>query len=143
VQNAGGKWVAVSRSGELIVQDEHGRDRERYKVPFGAVLAVDDGTRVNAGDIVANWDPHTHPIVTEVAGKVAFTDLIEGQTVNKQTDAVTGLSTYVVLDPKQARGTKDARPMISLIDDKGNPVMIQGTEQPARYNLPAGAIITV
>lgn len=143
VQNADGKWVAVSRSGELIVQDQHGRDRERYKVPFGAVLSVNDGAQVNAGDIVANWDPHTHPIVTEVAGKVAFTDLIEGQTVTKQTDAITGLSTYVVLDPKQARGTKDARPMISLIDGKGNPVMIQGTEQPAKYNLPAGAIITV
>jgi len=143
VENATGKWVAVSRSGELIVQDEHGRDRERYKVPFGAVLAVNDGAKVTAGDIVANWDPHTHPIVTEVAGKVAFADLIEGQTVNKQTDAVTGLSTFVVLDPKQARGTKDARPTISLVDGKGNPVMIQGTEQPAKYNLPAGAIITV
>ncbi|KPK10081.1 MAG: DNA-directed RNA polymerase subunit beta' [Acidithiobacillales bacterium SG8_45] len=143
VQNADGKLVAVSRSGELIVQDEHGRDRERYKVPFGAVISVKDGDEIQAGNIVANWDPHTHPIVTEVAGKVAFADLIDNVTVEKKTDDVTGLSTYVVLDAKQSRGAKDAKPMISLLDGKGKPVMIQGTDQPARYPLPAGAIITV
>ncbi|MEJ2107332.1 MAG: DNA-directed RNA polymerase subunit beta' [Acidiferrobacteraceae bacterium] len=143
VQNAEGNWVAVSRSGELIVQDDHGRDRERYKMPYGAVMTVADGDRVKAGAIVANWDPHTHPIVTEVAGKVAFTDLIDGASVNRQTDEITGLSTYVVLDPKHARGGKELRPMISLVDEKGEPVMIAGTDMPARYTLPPGAIITV
>ena len=143
VKHANGSNVAVSRSGELIVQDEHGRDRERYKVPFGAVLTVNSGDKVKAGRVVANWDPHTHPIVTEAAGIVVFTDLIDGVTVNKQTDEITGLSTYVVLDPKHRSGAKDIRPMIGLSDDKGKPLFIPGTDVLARYMLPPGAIITV
>jgi DNA-directed RNA polymerase subunit beta' len=143
VKHASGNFVAVSRSGELIVQDERGRGRERYKVPFGAVLSVADGSKVKAGTVVANWDPHTHPIVTEVAGKVTFSDLIDGVTVNKQTDEITGLSTYVVLDAKHRVGAKDIRPVITLVDGKGKPVNIPGTEIAAKYMLPPGAIITV
>jgi DNA-directed RNA polymerase subunit beta' len=143
VRHASGNYVALSRSGELIVQDDQGRNRERYKLPFGAVLAVHDGSKVKAGAAVANWDPHTHPIITEVAGKVAFSDLIEGVTVNKQTDEITGLSTYVILDSKHRAGTKDIRPVITLVDGKGKPVTIPGTEIPAKYMLPPGAIITV
>ncbi|MBI3574901.1 MAG: DNA-directed RNA polymerase subunit beta', partial [Gammaproteobacteria bacterium] len=143
VKHASGNHVAVSRSGELIVQDEQGRNRERYKVPFGAVLSVHDGSKVKAGNVVANWDPHTHPIVTEVAGKVSFSDFIDGVTVNRQTDEVTGLSTYVVLDAKHRAGAKDIRPVVTLFDGKGKPVNIPGTEIPAKYMLPPGAIITV
>ena len=143
VKHASGNFVAVSRSGELIVQDEQGRDRERYKVPYGAVIGVADGDKVKAGKVVANWDPHTHPIVTEVAGKVHFADLIDGVTVNKQTDEITGLSTYVVLDPKHRSGAKDIRPTITLVDDKGKPLSLAGTDIPAKYLLPPGAIITV
>ncbi|MEX2164639.1 MAG: DNA-directed RNA polymerase subunit beta' [Sulfuricaulis sp.] len=143
VKHASGNYVAVSRSGELIVQDEQGRNRERYKLPFGAVLSVHDGSKVKAGAVVANWDPHTHPIITEVAGKVTFSDLVDGVTVNKQTDEITGLSTYVVLDAKHRAGTKDIRPVITLVDGKGRPVAIPGTEIPAKYMLPPGAIITV
>jgi DNA-directed RNA polymerase subunit beta' len=143
VKHASGNHVAVSRSGELIIQDDQGRNRERYKVPFGAVLSVTDGSKVKAGAVVANWDPHTHPIITEVAGKVTFSDLIEGVTVNKQTDEITGLSTYVVLDAKHRSGAKDIRPVITLVDGKGKPVTIPGTDIPAKYMLPAGAIITV
>ena len=143
IRHASGNNVAVSRSGELVVQDEHGRDRERYKVPYGATLTVSEGDKVKAGAVVANWDPHTHPIITEVAGEVAFTDLIDGVTVNKQTDEITGLSTYVVLDPKHRSGAKDIRPMIALLDAKGKGLMIPGTDIPAKYMLPPGAIITV
>ena len=143
VKHASGNYVAVSRSGELIVQDEQGRNRERYKLPFGAVLSVGDGARVKAGAVVANWDPHTHPIITEVAGRVSFADLIDGVTVNKQTDEVTGLSTYVVLDAKHRTGAKDIRPVVTLLDGKGKPVNIPNTEIPAKYMLPPGAIITV
>ncbi|MBI3899955.1 MAG: DNA-directed RNA polymerase subunit beta' [Gammaproteobacteria bacterium] len=143
VKHASGNHVAVSRSGELIIQDDQGRNRERYKVPFGAVLSVGDGSKVKAGAVVANWDPHTHPIITEVAGKVTFSDLIDGVTVNKQTDEITGLSTYVVLDAKHRSGAKDIRPVITLVDNKGKPVSIPGTEIPAKYMLPPGAIITV
>ncbi|UCH54099.1 MAG: DNA-directed RNA polymerase subunit beta', partial [Pseudomonadota bacterium] len=143
VKHASGNFVAVSRSGELIVQDEQGRNRERYKVPFGAVLSVGDGAKVKSGAVVANWDPHTHPIVTEVAGKAVFSDFIEGVTVNRQTDDITGLSSYTVLDAKHRAGAKDIRPVITLLDGKGKPVTIPGTDIPAKYMLPPGAIITV
>ena len=142
VKHASGNNVAVSRSGELVIQDEQGRDRERYKIPYGAVLSVSSGDKVKAGKVVANWDPHTHPIITEVAGKVAFTDMIDGVTVNRQTDELTGLSTFVVLDPKQRSGAKNIRPMISLVDpSSGKALNLAGTEIPARYMLPPGAII--
>ena len=143
VKHASGNYVAVSRSGELIIQDDQGRNRERYKVPFGAILSVADGTKVKAGAAVANWDPHTHPIITEVAGKVLFTDMIDGVTVHKQTDELTGLSTYAVMDTKHRSGAKDIRPVIALVDGKGKPLTIPGTEIPAKYMLPPGAIITV
>ena len=143
VKHASGSYVVVSRSGELIVQDAQGRDRERYKVPYGAVLTVYDGDKVKAGSIVAHWEPHTHPIITEVAGKVMFSDLIDGVSVNKQTDEITGLSTYVVLDPAQRGGTKDVRPMLGLVDGRGKDLTIPGTDIPAKYMLPPGAIITV
>ena len=143
VKHASGNYVAVSRSGELIVQDAQGRDRERYKVPYGAVLTVYDGDKVKAGSIVAQWEPHTHPIITEVAGKIMFSDLIDGVSVNKQTDEITGLSTYVVLDPAQRGGTKDVRPMLGLVDGRGKDLTIPGTDIPAKYMLPPGAIITV
>ena len=143
VKHASGNYVAVSRSGELLVQDEQGRDRERYKIFYGAVLSVHDGDKVKAGTVVAQWEPHTHPIITEVAGKVAFTDLVESVSVNKQTDDITGLSTYVVLDPTHRSGSKDIRPMIGLLDSKGKELTISGTDIPAKYMLPPGAIITV
>ncbi|PHS24180.1 MAG: DNA-directed RNA polymerase subunit beta' [Methylophaga sp.] len=144
VQHASGKFVAVSRSGELHLIDENGRERERYKIPYGAEITVSDNEAVDAGQIVAMWDPHTHPVVTEVAGKVQLQDLVEGVTVDKQVDEVTGLTSMIVRDPKQ-RGTsaKDMRPMVKLIDDKGDDLLLVGTEIPAQYFLPGGAIVTV
>jgi DNA-directed RNA polymerase subunit beta' len=143
VKHVSGNYVAVSRSGELVIQDAQGRDRERYKIPYGATLTVHDGDKVKAGTVVAHWEPHTHPIITEVAGRVAFADLIEGVSVNKQTDEITGLSTYVVLDPTHRGGSKDVRPMLGLVDGKGKDLTISGTDIPAKYMMPPGAIITV
>ena len=144
VEHANGSLVAVSRSGEVIVADEVGRERERYKLPYGAVLHVHDGDAVNGGQMVANWDPHTHPVITEVAGTLRFVDFAEGVTVQKQTDDVTGLSSVVVLDPKQRPTSgKDLRPMVKLVDAKGNDVNIVGTTLPANYFLPGGAIVGV
>jgi len=142
VRHASGNNVAVSRSGEVTVLDEHGRERERYKVPYGAQISVNDGDKVDAGQVVATWDPHTHPIVTEVAGIVKFEDIVEGVTVNSEVDEITGLTSLVVTDPKQ-RGTqaKDLRPMVKLVDKDGNDLNLAGTEIPAHYYLPAGAII--
>ncbi|NNJ95765.1 MAG: DNA-directed RNA polymerase subunit beta' [Gammaproteobacteria bacterium] len=144
VKQANGNLVAVSRSGELGVVDEHSRERERYKVPYGAVISVAENGDVESGQIVATWDPHTHPIITEVAGKVKFTDFSEGVSVQKETDEITGLSSVVVIDPKQRPSAgKDIRPLITLVDDAGEDLCIAGTEIPARYFLPSGAIINI
>ncbi|MGY6554907.1 MAG: DNA-directed RNA polymerase subunit beta' [Wenzhouxiangella sp.] len=144
VQNSEGRLVAVSRSGELSVIDSQGRERERYKIPYGAVLSVKEGDAVELGQNVATWDPHTHPVVTEVAGVASFQDFISGVTVAEETDDITGLSSVVVTDPKK-RGSegKDLRPIIRLLDKKGKPINIPNTEQPAQYYLPAGAVVNV
>ena len=144
VEHASGNRVAVSRSGELTVLDESGRERERYKVPYGAVISVGDGDAVKGGQVVATWDPHTHPVITEITGRVRFTDFVDGVTINRQTDEVTGLSSLVVTDPKQRGSTgKDLRPMVKLVNEKGEDVFIPGTELPANYFLPAGAIVNL
>ncbi len=144
VQNASGNFVAVSRSGELAVLDEHGRERERYKVPYGAELSAGDAAPVKGGQVVANWDPHTHPVITEVKGRVRFSDVVEGVTVQYQTDEVTGLSNIEVMDPKQrSAAAKDLRPMVRLVDEEGHEVKRPGTDAPAQYILPPGAVIRV
>ena len=134
--------VAVSRSGEVTVADEFGRERERYKLPYGAVISVHDNSVVEAGQIIATWDPHTHPVISEVSGKLKFVDLTEGMTMNRQTDELTGLSNIVVIDAKQ-RGLagRDLRPMVKLVSDKGEDIFISGTNVPAQYYLPVDAII--
>ncbi len=144
VKHSGGHLVATSRSGELTVADEVGRERERYKLPYGAVLHVDDGTAVSGGQIVANWDPHTHPVITEVEGVLRFVDFVDGVTVQKKTDEVTGLSSLEVIDPKQRPAAgKDIRPMVKLVDEKGKDLNIAGTDIPAHYYLPANAVVNV
>ncbi len=144
VQRADGVLVAVSRSGELTVQDVHGRERERYKVPYGAEIPVQEGAEVTAGAIVATWDPHTHPVITEVAGTIKLNDFIDGVTVQRETDEVTGLTSLVVIDPKQRSTTaKDLRPIVKLLDEKGESLFLVGTEIPAQYVLPAGAIVVM
>ena len=142
VENVDKKLVAVSRSGELSVIDDHGREKERYKVPYGAIISVRDEESVAAGDVTATWDPHTHPIVTEVAGRVSFHEFIDGVTVNEHLDDITGLTSLIITDPKQ-RGTagKDLRPMISLSDKNGKVLHLAGTEIPAHYFLQAGSIV--
>ena len=144
VRNEGGNLVAVSRSGEITVADEHGRERERYKVPYGAVISVDDGAQAAGGQQIATWDPHTHPVVTEVDGRLAFSDFVDGLTVRARVDEITGLSSVEVMDPKQRPSAgKDLRPAIRLLDADGEPLCLPGTEITAQYVLPAGAIISV
>jgi DNA-directed RNA polymerase subunit beta' len=144
VQRCDGHLVAVSRSGEITLVDEQGRERERYKVPYGAELSVEEGSPVEAGQIIARWDPYTHPIITEVAGFVRFSEFEEGITVQRQTDEMTGLSSLVVMDPKQ-RGAlgKDKRLMVKLVDEYSNDLFIPGTSTLAQYPLPAGAIVSL
>lgn len=142
IENSDGNHVVVTRSSELIVQDEQGRDRERHKLPYGAVLTVVEGSEVNIGDIVVTWDPHANPIITEVAGTAVFTDFEEGVTVNMQTDDLTGKSTYIIIPRQQRRGSAyDLKPTISLLDESGNPAKFPGTDFDARYQLPPAAIV--
>ena len=144
VQHESGKFIAVSRSGELHLIDENGRERERYKVPYGSEISVGDNDSVESGQVIATWDPHTHPVITEVAGHIQLKDLVEGVTVDKNVDDVTGLTSMIVRDPKQrTSASKDMRPMVKLVDDKGDDLFIVGTDIPAQYFLPGGAIVRV
>lgn len=134
--------VAVSRSGEVTIVDEFGRERERYKLPYGAVISVHDNSPVEAGQVIATWDPHTHPVISEVSGYLKFVDLIDGITMNRQTDELTGLSNIVVIDAKQRSAAgRDLRPMVKLVTENGEDIYLAGTNVPAQYYLPVDAIV--
>ena len=144
VERGDDKLVVVSRSGELSLAAADGRERERYKLPYGAVLSVKEQGAVTAGQTVANWDPHTHPIITEVAGTVKYSGMEDGITVKSQTDELTGLSSNSVMDPAERPAAgKEIRPAISLVDDSGEELRLAGTNVPAHYFLPTGAIFTL
>ena len=145
VINSRKEFIAISRSGEVVIQDDAGRERERHRIPYGATLLVPDGEVVKAGKVLAAWDPHTRPIITEYAGKVRFENVEEGVTVAKQIDEVTGLSTLVVIDPKR-RGVSQAkglRPLVKLLDEQGNEVKIAAGNLSVSITFQVGCIITV
>ncbi len=144
VQHANGHMVAVSRSGELSVLDNFGRERERYKLPYGAAIQADDGAQIKAGQTVANWDPHNHPIVSEVAGFIRFIDFVDGVTVIEKTDELTGLASREITDPKR-RGSqgKDLRPLVRIVDKDGKDLNIPGTDLPAQYLLPPRSVVNL
>ncbi|MGL5121173.1 MAG: DNA-directed RNA polymerase subunit beta' [Plesiomonas shigelloides] len=142
VTNADNKLVITSRNTEMTVIDEFGRTKESYKVPYGATMAKGDGMEVNAGETVANWDPHTMPVITEVGGYIKFVDMLDGLTITRQTDELTGLSSLVVLDAaERTGGGKDLRPALKLVDANGNDILVPGTDMPAQYFLPGKAIV--
>ncbi|MCX7120209.1 MAG: DNA-directed RNA polymerase subunit beta' [Gammaproteobacteria bacterium] len=146
IQNANGQLVTVSRSGEIIVYDAQlGVEREQYKLPYGAMLTVTDGAAVKAGQVVATWDPHTHPIITEVAGKLRFVDLLDGVTMKRQTDELTGLSSIVVSGTgakQRGPGGREMRAMVKLVDKNGDDITLAGGKVPAQYYLPDGTFIS-
>jgi len=143
VTNSKSELVVISRSGEIVIQDEHGRERERHKVPYGAILSVKADQAIKAGAILANWDPLTRPIITEFAGKAHFENVEEGLTVARQVDEVTGLSTLVVIDPKRRGAAKIVRPQVKLIDAAGKEVKIPGTDHAVTIGFPVGALVQV
>ena len=143
VTNSKGELVVISRSGEIVIHDEHGRERERHKVPYGAVLSIKADQTIKAGTNLANWDPLTRPIITEFAGQVKFENVEEGLTVAKQVDEVTGLSTLVVIDPKRRGSAKVVRPQVKLIDANGKEVKIPGTDHSVTIGFQVGALIQV
>ena len=142
VVNKENNFVAVSRSGELGIADAQGRIREKYKVPYGAVIKIDDGDKVERGFEAATWDPHTHPIISEVAGTIDFVDFVEGGTIQKEIDNVTGLSSTVVLDPTaRPANAKDLHPLMRVLDEHGDSIFFENTSIPVQYPLASGAII--
>ena len=145
VTNGKGNQIVISRSGEVLITDDHGRERERHKVPYGATLIVKDGMVIKAGTALATWDPLTRPIITEYSGTIRFENVEEGVTVARQVDDVTGLSTLVAIDAKR-RGTstgKSLRPQVKLLNEAGEEVKIAGTEHSVTIGFQVGALITV
>jgi DNA-directed RNA polymerase subunit beta' len=145
VENSSGRLIAVSRSGEIAVIDAvTGREKERYKIPYGSEFLVSDGAQAKAGQTLATWDPHMHPVITEVAGKVKFSEFVEAVTVQHKVDDVTGLSSIEVMeDSIRSNAGKELRPTIELIDDKGEVLCYAGTNIPVHYMLPGGAFVNV
>jgi len=144
VENREGNLIAVSRSGEVGVMDEYGREKEKYKIPYGAELTCRDGSEVKAGDIVVSWDPHVHPVISEVAGFVQLIDFEPGLSVQEVSDEITGVSSVTVLDPKQrVSAGKDLRPLVRLVDVAGEEIMLPNTDLTAQYVLPSGSIVAV
>ncbi|UAJ65482.1 DNA-directed RNA polymerase subunit beta' [Candidatus Schneideria nysicola] len=142
VINSNGQCVITSRHTELKIMDEFGRTKESYKVPYGAILTHSDGSEIHAGEIVAHWDPHTIPIITEVEGFVRFTDMIDGQTITRQTDELTGLSSIAILDPSERTGSsKDLRPVLKIVDSNNREMFLPGTDMPAQYFLPGKTMV--
>ncbi|MFT7559314.1 MAG: DNA-directed RNA polymerase subunit beta' [Flavobacteriales bacterium] len=138
------KLVAVSRSGEISITDPAGRERERYKIPYGAVISVADGDEVKGGSVIAKWDPHTHPIVAEVSGRAALTGMVDGLSVRKQTDDLTGLSSMEILDAgERPAAGKELKPAITLMDENGKELTLANSNHPAHYLLPAKSIMNM
>ena len=144
IANNKGELIVIGRSCEIMILDTAGRERELHKIPYGATLKVNDGDVLKAGTTLATWDPHTHPMITEYAGRVEFENVEEGVTVTRQTDPITGLSTMVVIDGKRRNSTsKLLRPTVKLLDENGEQVKIPGTETPVTLAFQVGAIIQV
>ena len=142
VEHEKGHLVAVSRPGEIAVVAEFGRERERYKIPYGATITAKEGAKVAGSQIVATWDPHSHPIITEVAGSIRFEGMEEGISVHRQTDELTGLSSISVMDASERPAAgKDVRPAVVLLDAKGKEASLPRTNIPAHYFLPPGALV--
>ena len=143
VENTKGENVIVSRSGELGVYDENGREKERYKIPYGAVISIKDGEKVEMGQTTVTWDPYTTPIITETAGIVKFEDFVEGVSTEQVTDELTGISSTTIKDQSSISYDKNLKPMVKLIDDKGDDLNIANSNMPAHYILPSKSIVTL
>ena len=142
VVDSEGRKVVMSRTCEVILADDKGHEKARYRIPYGSKLNVDEGMSIKRGDRIAEWDPYTIPIITEKSGKVFYKDLSEGISVREILDEATGISSKVVVDWKQQTRGADLRPRIMLVDEKDEvKILANGLE--ARYFLPIAAILSV
>lgn len=139
VDNREGVPVVMNRNGEIAIVDEMGREREKYPLIYGAKLKVKEGEFVKEGQILAEWDPYTTPILSEVSGRVKFGDIYEGITMEERKDEITGLAYKVIIESRDP----DLRPRISIKDEKGKTIIVPNSTSPARYILPVGAHIVV
>jgi len=142
VKNAAGELIVMSRGMQAIVVDEEGKERQSFKLSFGARLRVDENSKIKRGDRISEWDPYATPILTEVAGKAKFEDVVEGVSVREEFDEATGISSKVIIDWRATAKGSDLRPSIAIYDSKGKPAKLSnGTD--ARYTLPVGAILSI
>lgn len=139
VPNRAGKLTVMNRNGEAIVLDESGREKERFKLVYGAVLSFKEGQKVTKGSVVAEWDPYSNPIISEVTAVVQYHDIVEGSTMQEQVDAVTGFATKVITESKSS----DVKPTVYLLDHNGKQLNLPGRDIPARYIIPVGAQLLV
>ncbi len=140
VRNDAGYHIVMNRNGEISVLDDQGVDRERFPVPYGAELKVADGDRVDPGTVVADWDAFSIPIVAEIGGRIKYGDVIEGETMQERVDPITGKASKVITP---ATSNKQLNPRITIKDGRGRTAKLPGSDQPARYPLPVGSVITV
>ncbi|CEN32079.1 DNA-directed RNA polymerase subunit beta' [Candidatus Westeberhardia cardiocondylae] len=139
VVNSDGKLVITSRNAELKLVDVFGRTKESYKLPYGSIVNKKDGSSIFPGEIVANWDPHTVPVISEVNGFIKFFDMIDGQTILRQTDELTGVSSVVVLDTSE-RVNKELRPALRIVDNNDEN-FVSEINISAQYFLPGRAVV--
>jgi DNA-directed RNA polymerase subunit beta' len=138
ITNSNGDFVVISRSSEASIRNKLGQVKERYKLPYGAVVHFKDGGEVKAKDKIADWDPHTHPIIAENSGRVSFIDFVEGLTVLKNSDPLTGLSFFEVIEEaERTSAAKDMKPMIKLVDKKDKKLVL------STHYLPSGVKINL
>jgi DNA-directed RNA polymerase subunit beta' len=133
------RLVVIARNAEIAVQDKKGFDREKYALNYGAIVRVKEGEKIKAGDILAEWDPFSVPILTDVTGFAKFGDILEGSSMMEKVDEVTGLSRKVIIESKET----DTRPRISVKDDAGKTLKIADSRNAAIYLLPVGANLLV
>ncbi len=139
VPNRSGKLTVLNRNGEIVIFDDSGRERERFRLPYGSVLKVSEGSAVKKGDALAEWDPYSNPIISDVSGRAQFQDVIEGVTMSEQVDPVTGFATKVISEFKSS----EYKPAVIIVDENGQPLQIPGRNIAARYSIPVGTHLTI
>jgi len=144
ITNSNGDLVVISRSSEASIRNEVGQEKERYKIPYGAMVHFKDGGKVKAQDRIADWDPHTHPIIAENSARVIFVDFSEGLTVLRNSDPLTGLSFFEMIEEgERAVSAKDMKPMLKLVDKKNKKKILSTHYLPSgvKINLEDGQLI--
>ncbi|HFL8824437.1 MAG TPA: DNA-directed RNA polymerase subunit beta' [Candidatus Azoamicus sp. OHIO1] len=139
-----GHLISISRSGKLNILDKSGKEKEKYKLPYGAIINVTNNSNITKNQIIANWDPHHYPIISEIEGTIKYVNIIEGITIKKQVDETTGLSNIIVIDSTQSNtSSKNIKPMIKIVNKDNKDLLLPDINLPAIYFLSPGTVINV